>query len=296
VPEATPVTNHPTDRLIQSVRACGAPVCVGIDPVLERLPKAVRGTVETPESDVESISLFTRELLDAVAGLVPCVKFQSACFERYGAAGTRALESGIEHARTLGLQVIFDAKRGDIGISNEHYASAFRENGSDWITLSGYLGVETLRPYLEQGRGAFVLVRTSNPEGSSLQSLPLIDGRTVAEAMADLVAEVGDNTIGDSGYSDLGVVVGATQGEEHHRLRERLPRQVFLVPGYGAQGGGLSDILDLFHADGMGAMITASRSVIYAAGVDDPSWMNAVRDAAGTFADEIGRAVGLRTG
>ncbi len=296
MPEATPVTNHPTDRLIEAVRACGAPVCVGIDPVLERLPKAVRGTIETPESAAESISFFTMQLLEAVAGIVPCVKFQSACFERYGAEGIRVLESGIEHARSLGLQVIFDAKRGDIGISNEHYAHAFRGNGSDWITLSGYLGVQTLRPYLEQGRGAFVLVRTSNPEGSSLQSLPLIDGRTVAEAMADLVVEVGDSTIGDSGYSNLGVVVGATQGEEHHRLRERMPRQVFLVPGYGAQGGELSDILDLFHADGMGAMITASRSVIYAANEDDSSWMNAVRDAAGAFADEIGRAVGLRTG
>lgn len=296
MPEATPVTNHPTDRLIEAVRACGAPVCVGIDPVLERLPKAVRGTIETPESAAESISFFTMQLLEAVAGIVPCVKFQSACFERYGAEGIRVLESGTEHARSLGLQVIFDAKRGDIGISNEHYAHAFRGNGSDWITLSGYLGVQTLRPYLEQGRGAFVLVRTSNPEGSSLQSLPLIDGRTVAEAMADLVVEVGDSTIGDSGYSNLGVVVGATQGEEHHRLRERMPRQVFLVPGYGAQGGELSDILDLFHADGMGAMITASRSVIYAANEDDSSWMNAVRDAAGAFADEIGRAVGLRTG
>jgi orotidine-5'-phosphate decarboxylase len=124
----------------------------------------------------------------------------------------------------------------------------------------------------------------------------MADGRTVADSLADLVVQTDDRYVGDSGYSSLGVVVGATQGDAHRRLRDRLGRQVFLVPGYGAQGAGLDDVLELFHADGLGALITASRSVIYAADGDDPSWSTAAADAAAAMAEELGRAVGLRAG
>lgn len=295
VTDTTTAITHPADRLIRAVQERRAPVCVGIDPIFERLPRATRSVVDTPEAEIESIDRFTDEVLTAIAGLVPCVKFQSACFERHGARGVEVLESNIDRARSLDLRVVLDAKRGDIGISNEHYAAAFHRTGADWITLNGYLGIESLRPYLAGGHGGFVLVRTSNPEGSALQGQSLMDGRSVAEAVADLVAEQDDALLGDCGYSSLGVVVGATQGQEHNRLRARMPRQLFLVPGYGAQGAGLSDILDLFHADGLGALITASRSVIYAGGTEDPSWAAAVTDAAGSLADEIGRAVGMRS-
>jgi len=296
VTDTTTAITHPADRLILAVQECAAPVCVGLDPVYEQLPRSTRSVIETPEAEIESIDRFTEEVLAAIGGLVPCVKFQSACYERYGARGVEVLNSSMERARALGFHVIFDAKRGDIGISNEHYAAAFHGTGADWITLNGYLGVESLRPYLAGGHGGFVLVRTSNPEGSALQRQTIMDGRTVAEFVADLVSSEDDGLLGDSGYSSLGVVVGATQGEEHHRLREHMPRQVFLVPGYGAQGGGLSDVLDLFHADGLGALITASRSVLYAGGIDDASWAASVTDAAGALADEVGRAVGLRSG
>lgn len=294
--ETTTATTHPADRLVEAVQACRAPVCVGIDPVLERLPTAVRSCVDAPEAAVESIDRFTQELLDALAGVVPCVKFQSACYERYGADGVRVLDSCMARARELGLHVVFDAKRGDIGISNQHYAAAFHRSGADWITLNGYLGIESLEPYLAAGHGGFVLVRTSNPEGTVFQDGGMADGRTVAESLADLVVGTDDRLVGDSGYSSLGVVVGATQGDAHRRLRDRLGRQVFLVPGYGAQGAGLDDVLELFHADGLGALITASRSVIYAAGADDPSWAAAAADAANSMAEELGRAVGLRAG
>lgn len=295
VTDTTTAITHPADRLVRAVQERRAPVCVGIDPVFERLPRVTRSVVDTPEAEIESIDRFTDEVLVAISGLVPCVKFQSACFERYGARGIEVLESNIDRARSLDLHVVLDAKRGDIGISNEHYAAAFHRTSADWITLNGYLGIDSLRPYLAGGHGGFVLVRTSNPEGSALQSQSLMDGRSVAEAVADLVAQQDDALLGDCGYSSLGVVVGATQGQEHTRLRAHMPRQLFLVPGYGAQGAGLSDILDLFHADGLGALITASRSVIYAGGSEDSSWAAAVTDAAGSLADEIGRAVGMRS-
>ena len=289
--ETATATTHPADRLIRAVQDRRTPVCVGIDPVLERLPSAVVGATA-----IESIERFTMELLDAISGLVPCVKFQSACYERYGADGVRTLETCMNRARALDLHIVFDAKRGDIGLSNGHYAAAFHRTDADWITLNGYLGIESLDPYLADGHGAFVLVRTSNPEGTVFQDGLLSDGRTVADSLADLVVETDDRRVGSSGYSSLGVVVGATQGGAHRRLRDRMGRQIFLVPGYGAQGAGLDDVLELFHADGLGAVITASRSIIYAAAAEDPSWAAAAADAAGTMADELGRAVGLRTG
>ena len=287
--ETATATTHPADRLVRAVQDRRAPVCVGIDPVLERLPSAV--AAGTP---AESIERFTIQLLDSIAGLVPCVKFQSACYERYGAEGVGVLEACMAHARALGLHIVFDAKRGDIGLSNQHYAAAFHRTEADWITLNGYLGIDSLDPYLASGHGAFVLVRTSNPEGTVFQDGMMSDGRTVADALADLVVQTDERHVGASGYSSLGVVVGATQGGAHRRLRDRMGRQIFLVPGYGAQGAGLDDVLELFHADGLGAVITASRSIIYAAAADDPSWAAAAADAAGAMADELGRAVGLR--
>jgi orotidine-5'-phosphate decarboxylase len=138
------------------------------------------------------------------------------------------------------------------------------------------------------------LVRTSNPGGDAIQNLQLKDGRTVSQAVGELIAHIGSQHIGTRGYSSLGAVVGATKREDAARLRQIMPQQMFLVPGYGAQGAGLDDVLPCFKPDGAGAIITASRSVIYAFKQDDPHWINSVADAAAKFAEEIGRAVGLR--
>jgi orotidine-5'-phosphate decarboxylase len=156
--------------------------------------------------------------------------------------------------------------------------------------VSAYLGEDGILPFLKDGLGAFALVRTSNPSGDALQSLTLADGRTVAEAVADLVASLGARTVGASGFSTLGAVVGATKGAEIAALRARMPRTVFLVPGYGAQGGTADDVRAAFTAPGRGALITASRSVIYPGG-GAGDWTVAIRDAARRFADEI-RAIG----
>jgi len=150
-----------------------------------------------------------------------------------------------------------------------------------------------LLPFLGAGHGAFALVRTSNPSGDAVQSLRLADGRTVAEAVADLVAACGAERCGTSGFSALGAVVGATKPADAAALRGRMPRQMFLVPGYGAQGGGIDDVLPCFRPDGRGALVTASRSVIYAFDPADRQWVDAVRRAADALRRELAAGLGV---
>jgi orotidine-5'-phosphate decarboxylase len=255
---------HFADRLLDQCRAKGAPVCVGLDPVLERLPEPI-----DTHNPVAAIERFCLGVLDAVEPYVPAVKPQSACFERYGGAGVEVFHRVVRHAKSAGLIVVSDAKRGDIGTSSAHYAAGLLagDTGCDALTVNGYLGGDGLEPFAEVaqrgGKGLFVLVRTSNPGGDAIQSLRLEDGRTVAEAVGDVVATLGQRDVGTSGYSSIGMVVGATKPEDAASLRERYPQQLFLVPGYGAQGGGAEDVRACFKPDGTGALITASRSVIY---------------------------------
>jgi orotidine-5'-phosphate decarboxylase len=303
VTEIAPRMNHhPADRLLDAIDRLAAPACVGIDPVLERLPERLRPGDGSAVSAARAIGVFSRQVLDAVAGRIPCVKLQSACFERYGHAGVRTLEECLEAARQRDFQVILDAKRGDIGISAEHYAAAVfgddrnppETRRADWVTINAYLGEDGIRPFVSPERGAFALVRTSNPGGDAVQTQRLADGRTVAESLAGLVASIGDGFVGSRGYSSLGAVVAATRAEDAARLRRIMPRQIFLVPGFGAQGGGVEDVLPCFDAGGRGAVVTASRSVIYAFEAGAGDWKQAIGDAAERFADEIGRAAGLR--
>lgn len=281
-----------SDRLVEAAREAGAPVCVGLDPVFEKLPAALRGSADR----AAAIREYGAGVIGAVAGVCPVVKLQSACFERYGAAGVAALNELIGVARDRGVLVILDAKRGDIGISAEHYAAAaFETARADALTVNGYLGPDTLEPFAGPGRGVFVLVRTSNPGSDGVQSAKLADGRTVAEMMADQVAAVGALRVGRHGYSDVGAVVGATKAADGRALRARMARQVFLVPGYGAQGGTAEDIRALLDGRpecGGGVLVTASRSVIYAFDSGDANWAKAVTRAALKFVDEIRAVVG----
>ncbi|MHC5113522.1 MAG: orotidine-5'-phosphate decarboxylase [Planctomycetota bacterium] len=293
----TEATVSIADALVEAVRRAGAPACVGLDPVLERLPAAV-----ARDEPLEAIRGFCLGVLDAVAGHIPCVKLQAACFERYRHAGVAVLEELIGAARQRELQVILDAKRGDIGISAAHYAaSAFaagddapRERLAQWITINAYFGADGITPFLDGGGGVFALVRTSNPGGNALQSQRLADGRTIAESVGELVAEVGRAYVGSSGYSAVGAVVGATQPREAVALRERMPQQVFLMPGYGAQGGGLEALAECVDEQGQGVLVSASRSVIYAEPAGGGTWQEAVADAARSMAEEVGRAAGVR--
>jgi orotidine-5'-phosphate decarboxylase len=287
---------HFADRLLDAIADKGSPVCVGLDPVLERLPSAVTG------GPTERIESWCGGVLEAVVEHVPAVKPQLACFERFGSAGYAVYERIVTQAKALGLIVIADGKRGDIGLSSAHYAAGMLsgDQGADALTVNAYLGADGLEPFADAaaqaGAGLFALVRTSNPGGDALQSLPLADGRSVSQAVGQMIGELGRSKpeyLGDCGYSLVGAVVGATKPTDAAALRELMPQQLFLVPGFGAQGGGAQGVKACFKPDGTGAVITASRSVIYAheqsPGGD---WRAAVSQAAKAFSDEVRLVLG----
>lgn len=273
------MTAHGADRLCAAIERAGSPACVGLDPVLGRLPEEVRSG-----DDVAAIEAFCIGVLDAVAGVVGVVKPQSACFERYGSAGVAALERVCARARELGFFIILDAKRGDIGVTAEHYAAyAYDAMGADAVTVSPYMGFDTIEPFRRAGRMVFALVRTSNSGSDAVQS----DG--VAERIARGVAEAGASGTGERGWSDLGAVVAATKPADAAQMRELMREQIFLVPGFGAQGGTAETVRELF-VGGAGAVVNASRSVLYPA--SDGDWQDAVRGAAEEFASQVSAAAG----
>lgn len=297
---------------------------MGIDPVFDRLPAELRnmtasdifgeptggGEMSETERRVYIIHEYCTSLLEAVAPHVPCVKFQSACFERYHAMGVDVLHQLIQQAREMDLLVVADCKRNDIGISAEHYAAACLSDpgdhnsdedltlGPDALTINSYLGADGVNPFMKIGaaeeKGLFTLVRTSNPSGDAIQNLELASGGTVAHAMASLVAELGNDEqyLGTSGYSLLGAVVGATKADDAARLRELMPQQLLLVPGLGAQGASADDAKACFKPDGTGAIITASRSVIYAYDKrTDVPWQKACEEEAVKMRGEVNAAI-----
>jgi len=306
---------HFADRLLAAIEKTGSPVCVGLDPAVDRLPpgltEAVRDMLgeawDRMEEDTRAANLiycFCLDVIGAVAGVVPAVKPQIAHFERYGAAGVAMYEAVVSAAREAGLLVIADVKRGDIGSTAAHYAAGHlgRNDGPDAITVNGYFGADGLAPFVEAardaGKGLFVLVRTSNPSARQIQDFADADGKTVFQHAAECVAELGSakELIGTSGYSCVGAVVGATYPDEARLLRAAMPQQLFLVPGYGAQGATAADCAASFDENGRGAIVNASRSVIYACQRPEYAnmeWPNAIRTAAQAFAADIANAVRL---
>jgi orotidine-5'-phosphate decarboxylase len=297
---------HFADRLLEAIEQKGAPVCVGIDPDPARLPDQYRAEQGDPAGEVEAVGRWCMELLETVAPHVPAVKPQIARFECLRGPspfmGMGVYADVVRAAREMGLVVIGDAKRGDIGSTASAYASAHLAgtDSADALTVNGYFVADGLAPFVDActstGRGLFVLVRTSNPSGADIQNFSGEEGMFY-EHMARQVAAIGsdDRLIGASGYSCIGAVVGATCPEEASALRELMPQQIFLLPGYGAQGAGAEDCAAGFKSDGTGAIVNASRSVIYAyqnekyAGDD---WKKAVEAAAVDFAADIASAVG----
>ncbi|HRJ49571.1 MAG: orotidine-5'-phosphate decarboxylase [Phycisphaeraceae bacterium] len=283
---------HAIDSLINAIDRVGSPACVGIDPVYENLPPALTASHATPTA---ALFEFTHSVLAAAAEAVAAVKFQSACFERYGHEGIAALEQAVAEAVRLGLFVILDAKRGDIGSTSDHYAAAVRRMGAHAVTVNGYLGPSGVRPFVGTGLGVFVLVRTSNPDSDELQSARVADGRTVAQVVAGQVAHLGRETIGSRGLAGVGAVVGATKSAEGSSLRSIMPDQMFLVPGYGAQGGTADDVRALTRKNARsigqaGVVVNASRSVIYA-GSGETNWRVRIHEAALAFARDVARIV-----
>jgi orotidine-5'-phosphate decarboxylase len=272
------------DRLIDAIRAKGSPCIVGLDPRLESMPRFLLAAAETlprDEAVYEILAGFGRAVIDAAADLVPAVKVQSAFYELHGVPGLRALIETVRYARASGVLAIVDAKRGDVALTAAAYAEALlgeaawrgdsRETiGADAATVSPYLGRDSLEPWLDvcrrRGRGVFVLVRTSNQGSADLQGLDLAGGGVVQERVAAMVTQLGEGLVGARGYSSVGAVVGATFPAEAARLRRLMPRVIFLVPGYGAQGGEADGVAGCFDQNGLGAVVSASRSVTYPGG------------------------------
>jgi orotidine-5'-phosphate decarboxylase len=257
---------------------------VGIDPIFEMLPEAIAGPTDRrnandAEAAIDAIFAFTTAVLRIVAPHVPCVKFQSAYFEKYLWEGVEAYYSLLQEAADLDLLVIGDVKRGDIGSTASAYAAAhlaeppFDEHDDirmpDAITVNPMLGLDTLEPFIQTAKdyskGLFVLVRTSNPGSAELQDVRLEDGRTWSEMLADKLQVVASQPalMGTGGYSSLGAVVGATQTHVIESIRRRLPNSFFLLPGYGAQGA-TAEMTRAAFRDGKGALVSASRSILYA--------------------------------
>ncbi|MBI5366211.1 MAG: orotidine-5'-phosphate decarboxylase [Planctomycetes bacterium] len=317
------------DRLTAAIRAKKSCVVVGLDPRLEQLPERVRRAAfrrhgRGARGAAEAIRRFNRAVLEVVAPLVPAVKPQVAFYEASGAYGMAAFADTLATARELGLVTIADVKRGDVPSTAEAYAAAYLGVGAegagpagaargapttprtravrapfdaDAVTLSPYLGEDSVRPFLracaERGRGAFFLVRTSNPGARDFQDLP-VGGRPLYRAVAAAVALWGKDLKGDCGLSAAGAVVGATYPQEAAELRADLPDAIFLVPGYGAQGAGAAEVKPCFRADGSGALIAASRSITFAyaqgagkAKYGEARWEEAVAAAARQMNDEL---------
>lgn len=269
---------HFGDRLAAAVERKGAPLCVGLDPDPARMPEGM-GVVE-----------FCRGIVDAVAEHAVAVKPQAAFFEAQGAEGWAALTEVCDHARAEGLLVVADAKRGDVPSTARAYVAAFAPI-ADAVTVNPYLGYDSLEPFFARdGLGVFVLVKTSNPSSVDLQDLPLADGRPLWQHVAELVDRWGADLVGGSGLSSVGAVVGATFPQEVGEARQLLPRSVLLLPGVGAQGAQTGDLVDAFSIGPAGALVSASRSVIYAD--DGPGWQDAAAAEAERLADEL-RAVAV---
>ena len=271
------------DRLIDAVKRTGNPTVAGLDPKLEYLPPSMvsrnlQEYGETLEGAAAAILEFNKGLIDALWDIVPAIKPQAAYYEMLGWPGMRALAETIVYARAKGMFVITDGKRNDIGTTMEAYAAAHMGRvrvgeascnpfGGDALTVNGYLGSDGIRPLLEVCRqadtGIFVLVKTSNPSSGELQDR-LIDGQPVYRRMGEMCEKWGEELPGRYGYSGVGAVVGATWPQQLEELRQALPRTYFLVPGYGAQGGGAADVAGAFDDKGMGAIVNSSRGILCA--------------------------------
>lgn len=295
------------DRLIGRVRDLGHPLCVGLDPHLAPIPPLFsQGTMATDdERTAAAVEAFLMAVLDRIAGRVPIVKPQIAFFEQLGWRGIQVLDRVCRRASEEGILVLLDAKRGDIGSTAEGYAAAYLTRDAavpvDAITLNPYLGFDTIEPFArvakEAGRGLFVLVKTSNPGSGDLQDRE-INGDPLFGLVADGLRRFETDLAGsETPWSSLGVVCGATWPDQARRVREALPNALFLVPGYGAQGGSASAALQGFVPGPKGregGIVNSSRGILFpkaAEGTTDTkTWEAALDNALDQAITELGNA------
>jgi orotidine-5'-phosphate decarboxylase len=298
------------ERLFTDVASRGH-VCVGLDTAADYVPPSER---RKAKDDAQAVLAFNRALVDATFDAAACYKVQIACYEEMGTAGLICYAETLKYIRKKGSIVIADIKRGDIADTARRYAKAhfYGDFEADFVTLSPYMGMDSIQPWLTEaqtlGKGAFVLVRTSNPGMKDFEYLELAGGidsgqkstsvRRLYHAVGDKLAELAEQHHCNCGYGLFGAVIGCTEREEAAEIRKNYPSLFFLIPGYGAQGGGARDAALLLR-NGNGGVVNASRSIITAwqkEGADHKNADNsfaaqAARNAAIKMRDEIREAV-----
>lgn len=302
------------DVLQENIRAMKNPTVAGLDARIEYVPEYIRQAAYEQygvglKGACEAIYQFNVGLMDALCDIVPAVKPQAAYYENLGWQGMEMLERTIRYAKSKGLFVIADIKRGDIGSTATAYAEGwlsgadiegqqFKSFDADCVTLNGYMGSDSIKPFLEAAKAedkcAFVLVKTSNPGSGELQDVKTADGRTVYQVMGALNESIAAGTEGKYGFTMAGAVTGATYPEQIRQLRADLPHTFFLVPGYGAQGGTAADVKYAFDQQGHGAIVNSSRGIMCAwkkTGGDGHDFAQAARNAAIAMRDDIAQFV-----
>ncbi len=298
------------DNLIKDIISKKSPIVVGLDPRMDSIPTEIieryKHLEQHPSEIVKNSFIeFNKGIIDGVSDLVPAVKVQVAFYEQYGIAGMEAYVETCRYAREKGLYVIADVKRGDIGSTSKAYSKAYlgeveydgeRINDfyADSLTVNPYLGDDCLSEFVndihDYNKSMFVLVKTSNPSSSQLQDLK-VDGKPIYEIVGEMVDSWCDRTKNPSGYSSVGAVVGATHPQELEQLRKIMPKAYFLVPGYGAQGGGGKDVVGAFNRDGLGAIVNSSRGVIFAYKKSELPYKEAARKAVMDMKEDINGAL-----
>ncbi len=302
------------EKLIERIIALKNPTVVGLDPTLAYIPEQIKEEAfeqygKTLKGAAKACLAFNKGIIDAICDIVPAVKPQCAYYEQFGWQGMKTLAKTIAYAQKKGMYVITDGKRNDIGSTMQAYASAHLglvnvegetcvPFGADALTVNGYLGTDGIKPLLDimvgnPDKGIFVLVKTSNPSSGELQDQKL-DGKSVYETMGAMCEQWGADSIGKYGYSQVGAVVGATYPAQLTELRAKLPHTFFLVPGYGAQGGGAKDVAGAFDKNGLGGIVNSSRAVLTAwkkEGFSAGSYAQAARAEAIRMRDDITSAI-----
>lgn len=302
------------DKLIDKIKETNNPTVIGLDPRYEMIPEYIKNKYQKNlEGVAKAIVEFNKALIDATYDIIPAVKPQIAFYEMYGLEGMKAFEETCKYAKEKGMIVIADIKRGDIGTTAKAYSNAFLGKTKigeqeesiydvDFVTLNPYMGIDAIKPFIEDcekyNKGAFILVKTSNPSSGDLQDLKLENGEEVYTKVAKLVEMWGENLRGKYGYSSVSAVVGATYPKQLEDLRKVAPHTFFLIPGYGAQGGKAGDIALGFDENGIGGIVNNSRGLMCAYKSDlwkdkyaEEDFAKATRAEAIRMRDELNEAV-----
>jgi orotidine-5'-phosphate decarboxylase len=283
---------HFADRLHARIRQVRSAACLGLDPRWEPLPDEVKSRFDpSPEGRAAAFEHFCGRVLEVASPHVAAVKPNAAFFEACGPEGMRVLQRLLAQARALGPVTILDGKRNDIASTAEAYAdAAFEVWGAGSLTVNPYLGRDSVEPFLasarKHGGGVFVLVRTSNPGAGMFQDL-MVEGRPLYRVVGGQVAAWARERLSEEGWGDVGAVVGATYPAELAELRAAMPEVIFLVPGYGAQGGTAEDVRAALRPDGTGAVVNSSRGILFPFHPSDPRWEDRVAEAARKTAADL---------